>query len=176
MSISTPQELKTLTERDKLELKLSDPSVVSSLSQLIDQAGLLAFLLQMLDGFLVRGDVIADSISQMAVEAREQTNNVFGDDAANLQQIVTVLSRLGVSFAKAAPDIVTLFDSGLFRSDVVQLLSTAADAAVEARVKVANKHPRIKSAFSLMKSLKDPDVQKGMSYVVELAASLGRRV
>ena len=161
---------------DLLAEKLSNPVTATALASLIDQAGILAFLLQAIDEFLSRGDEIADSLAVGLGQVRSITSQGGRSPARNLSEIASNFSKLTVSLSESSPAIAELLDSGMFRSDVVQLLSAAADAAVEARRNAASKPPKVQGAYSLVKSLKDPEVQKGFNYMVELAGALGRRV
>ncbi len=176
MSTIPSRDLDLTSSSGLLARKLSDPVTASAVSSLIDQAGLLAFLLQGIDEFLSRGDVIADSLADGLVEVKSVTAQSGRLGTVNLSELTANFTKLLLSLSESSPAISELLDSGMFRSDVMQLLAAAADAAVEARQNVAAKAPKIQGVYSLVKSLKEPDVQKGLSYIVELAGALGRKV
>lgn len=176
MSTTLPNDFDATSTLDQLAMKLSDPVAASALSSLIDQAGLLSFLLRVLDEFLSRGDVIADSIAEALGQAKAIVGESRENRSYDLGEVASHLGKLAVSLSESSPAITELLDSGLFRSDVMQLLATVADAAVDAKERVATGPQKIHGAYSLAKSLKDPNVQRGMSYVVALASALGQRV
>ncbi|MHB8188866.1 MAG: DUF1641 domain-containing protein [Ferrimicrobium sp.] len=161
---------------DQLRQKLSDPVIANALSLLVDQAGLLAFLLQGVDEFLARGDVIADSLADGFGELRAVTAETRGGEGVHLGELASNFAKLTVSLSESSPAIAELLDSGMFTSEVVQLLATVAASAVEARGAVVSGPPKIRGTYSLIKSLKDPEVQRGLNYAIEFAGALGRKV
>ncbi len=176
MSTSPANYLESTLTSEMLANKLSDPATAASLSSLIDRAGLLAFLLQGVDELLARSDVIADSLAEGLDEVRAATADAGRNGAVRISEVTSNFGRLLVALSQSAPAITGLLDSGMFRGDVMRLLSDAADAAVEARRAADSSVPKVHGAYSLVKSLKDPDVQKGVSYIIELAGALGKRI
>lgn len=143
----------------------------------MDRAGLLAFALQAVDELLARGDVVADSLAGAVAELRAvKATDVLGGRSLDVSEVTANLAHLFVSVSESAPAIAELMDSGMFRSDVMALLAEAAEAAVEAKRAVDGGALRVQGPLSLVKSLRDQDVQRGLSYVIEMAAALGRKV
>ena len=176
MTATATDEVVSTTARASLSERLSEPATAAALNELLDQAELLAFILEALGGVLQRGEVIADSVVDLLAEARKATLREGGGKSIAFPDLLVNLSEFSVALAASTPAVTELLDSGMFRTDVVNLLSLAADAATEARSKVASGRVRVTGAMSLLKSFKDPDVQKGLSFAVELAGALGRRV
>ena len=177
MSNPSSGDVQRRLASDLLADKLADPAAEAALCALIDQAGTLAFILQGVDELLARGDVIADSLASGVGELKLVTAlDAARARSLRLADVTSNFAKLTVSLSESSPAIAELLDSGMFRSDVVQLLAKAADAAVEAKERASTGAPRVQGARSILKSLKDPEVQRGMTFIVELAAALGRRV
>ena len=154
--------------------RLNDPAVAASIITLLDNAELLSVLVTGLDGLFRRGDTIADSMADGLNEMRDLEGapdaSAVGELIGNLGQ----LTRLTASLAEAQPFIDGILESEMLRPEVVQLLSTAADAAGEGANRAEENKTVVKGAFGALKALKDPDVQRGMGFLVEISRALGR--
>ncbi len=154
--------------------RMNDPAVAASLITLLDNAEMLSVLVTGLDGLLRRGDTITDSMADGLMEMRDLEGapdaSAVGELIGNLGQ----LTRLTSSLAEAQPFIDGLLESDMFRPEVVELLSTAADAAVEGANRAAENKTVVKGALGALRALKDPDVQRGMGFLVEISRALGR--
>ena len=62
------------------------------------------------------------------------------------------------------------------RPETVQLLSDVSDAATEGVARARANDTRVTGAFAALKTLKDPEVQRGLGVLVEISRSLGRRM
>lgn len=91
---------------DDLLQRLDDPRIVSSLSTILDHADLLATLIDALDGFVRRGEVIGDSLLSFVEEFKAAGGSFAGRsllpdvDVAGLQSSVASLAS---AFTDAAP-------------------------------------------------------------------------
>lgn len=161
---------------DVVASKLGDPASLRALADLLEQVDTLAFILKSFDELMSRGDVLADSISSGIQQMRSLRAQASGSESSvDLSAMAGNLSRLLVSISASSPSVIELLDSGMLRDDAMRLFGLVAEASSEARDKVTE-NVRISGLMSLARSLKDPAVQRGVSFAVELAGSLGKRL
>lgn len=160
----TPQPVDAVLER------LNDPTIASSLVTLLDNAELLSTLVLGLSGFIERGDVIMDGIADSVAEFKASGGPL--DDASELSTIreATAVAR---QLAASAPLLAQVLDSAMARPETVELLSEVSQAATEGAARAREQDTRV-GAVSAVRSLRDPDVQRGLGVLVEIARSLGR--
>ncbi len=149
---------------EALAARLNEPQVAASLNSLLDHADLLALVAVALDGFLSRGDVIADTLAEAVGELRgaNPTNPFAGVDVKGL-----------VASAKdAAPAVRTLIGQ-VTEPRVVEVVGhlTAAVAEVESA-----HAPPPTGALALLRTLRDPDTAAGLGFLLQVATSFGRRL
>lgn len=99
--------------RDRLLNRLDDERTVAALERLLDNAELLAFSATALDGFIKRGDQIADNLGQSVAELKQIAPD-GGDSGAFIAQ-VPKMARAGAQLAEVAerPAVQRLLNSGL---------------------------------------------------------------
>ncbi|MEM9037451.1 MAG: DUF1641 domain-containing protein [Actinomycetota bacterium] len=157
---------------DQVVERLHDPKVAAALVMVLDHAESLAVLAAGADGLLRRGETIAETIGDELQELR--TANAGSSPLGDVD--VAALTRLGGSVTAAGPALEQLVASDMLRSDVIDVLAMAADAAVDGRDRAAAGGSDPGGALALLRSLKDPEVQRGLAFVLEFARSLGRRM
>lgn len=183
VAASAPDELMATSPGDELIQRLDDPEVAASLSLILDHADLVATLLTGLDGLVRRGDVISDSLASAIGEVRDvasaytAANNgqkLLPDvDMASLRATVTDLST---AFLEAAPAFSMLLRSPLTDPQTAHLIAEVGDALLEGKA-AAEADPRgPKGVFALMKVAKDPDVSRGLGFMIHVARAFGRRL
>ncbi|CAN3128435.1 DUF1641 domain-containing protein [Mycobacterium sp. smrl_JER01] len=149
--------------------RLDDPRIAEALSTLLEHADLLAVLVTGLDGFVRRGDDITANLTSAIGELRGQT----GD----LGELSSSLALLSGGLVNAAPAITTLLNSPLTDPRGAEVLAALGDAMVTARQSVP---PAPRGLRGLWKTLrgaaKDPDVARGLVYLIEVARVFGRRL
>ena len=76
-------------EQTALMARLEDPAVAASLVTLLDHADLLAVLVQGLDGFIARSEIIGNSLLDSVTELRESVagNDVMGSTGVDLPKL-----------------------------------------------------------------------------------------
>lgn len=79
---------------DQLRARLDDPQTAQALNQLLDNAELAAFSLTALDGFLRRGDTIADNVATSIAEAKAALPAESATLGAQLPQLIQLLPQL----------------------------------------------------------------------------------
>lgn len=169
----TPSEAETL---DQLLMRLSDHETAKTLMALLDRMETAALLLEGIDEFIRRGDVIADSLANGFSEIKSLTARVGSKRTVEISELITNYGQLTAALSGAAPAISELLESGMLNTQVVDLLGSLAEAAVEATANSQHREPSIKGVTSLVKSLRDPDIQRGLSFVMEFAKAVGRKI
>lgn len=98
--------------QEQLQARLSDPRTVEALNRLLDRLDLIAFSAEMMDGFLRRGNEVADSVAEGVADVRKMVGDGPG---AELLCKLPALARAGVRVADAAdsPAFDRLLNSGL---------------------------------------------------------------
>ncbi|MBW0116772.1 DUF1641 domain-containing protein [Pseudonocardia sp. KRD-169] len=157
----------TRSPADDLRARLDEPQVAASLNSLLDHADLLAIVVVALDGFLARGDVIADSLASAIGEITASTAS------ADLSKVdVRSLARTANSLAESGPALTELLGP-LSEPHTVAALGTLAGALGDAQRSARTAPPA--GALSLLRALRDPDVSRGVGFLLEVARALGRR-
>lgn len=157
---------------DVVAERLNDPTVAASLVTLLDNAELLSTLVLGLAGFVERGDVIMDSVAEAMGEFKRAGGLTRPEGAPSLAELGTVAGEL----SQAAPLVSQVVSSAMASPETIDLLSMVSVAATEGTENARRNGTRVTGVFSAAKSLRDPDVQRGLGLVIEIARSLGRRV
>jgi hypothetical protein len=153
---------------DQIRDRLDDPTVAAALNTLLDHADLLAVLVAGLEGFVRRGDLIADSLASAVSDFKgvsvsgvlPSAEVLKGVDVQGLTQTVVTLSN---SLVVAGPALNTLL------SQVGQAVAEGGEAA-------AADPGGPKGLFGLWKATKDPDVSRGLGFLIHVARAFGRQV
>ena len=166
-----------VTPADSVRDRLDDPQVAAALNTLLDHADVLAVLVSGLDGFVRRGDTITDTVSSAVAEFRgASAAGIPGADAlkgVDVQSLVSSLATLSGSVVGATPALNTLLSSGLTDPQAAQVLASLGDSLVDGKAGAANPP---KGLYGLWKATKDPDVARGLGFLLAVAKSFGRRV
>ena len=153
--------------------RMNDPAIAASLVTLLDNAELISTLVLGLSGFIERGDVIMDAVAGSVAEFKASGGPLSdANELATLRDAAAVARQLAAS----APLLAQILDSSMARPETVQLLSDVSDAATDGVARAQADDTRVTGAFAALKSLKDPDVQRGLGVLVEISRSLGRRL
>lgn len=147
-----------------LKARLDEPQVAASLNSLLDHADLLAIVAVAIDGFLSRGDVIANTLAEAVGELRGASVDtpLAGIDVKGL-----------VGSAKdAAPALQNLLGQ-VSDPRVVVVFGQLTTAVAEAQTVHA---PAPTGALSLLRALKDPDTAAGLGFLLQVAKSFGRQL
>lgn len=157
-----------VTPADQIRDRLDDPTVAAALNSLLDHADLLAVLVTGLDGFVRRGDLITESLTSAVSDLKgvslsgvlPNTEALKGVDVQGVTQSLALLSN---SLVTAAPALNTL-------------LSQLGPALAEGSEAAAADPGGPKGLFGLWKVTKDPDVARGLGFMIHVARAFGRRV
>lgn len=164
---------------DALIERLDDPALASSLAVILDHADLIATLIEGLDGLIRRGDVIGDSVVSSLADFRELGASLTaqkllpGVDVAGLK---STASELTMAMIDLAPTINQLLHSPLTDPQTVGILTDVGSSLLEGKA-AADEDPRgPKGVFGLMKVVKDPDVSRGLGFMIHIARAFGKRL
>lgn len=159
-------ELTTTSAVDVLIERLDDPEVAAALLTVLDNADLLAFLVQSLDGLLRRSDVITSNVVSSLGDVR-----ALADSARFLVEPTRKLAEEAPEIADAAT---ALLESGMLKRDVVDLLGQFAAALIAGREAAQRNGTSVSGVMGALRALKDPEVGRGLGLLVEVARALGR--
>jgi hypothetical protein len=167
-----------VTPADTVRDRLDDPQVAAALNTLLDHADVLAVLVSGLDGFVRRGDTITNTVSTAVAEFRgaSAAGVIPGGDAlkgVDLQALAASLGTLSGAVVGATPALNTLLSSKLTDPQTAEVLAQLGDALVDGKAGAANPP---KGLYGLWKATKDPDVARGLGFLLAVAKSFGRRV
>jgi hypothetical protein len=158
---------------DALDAMLADPEIRQSLAVIVANAPTLAALAAMGTALLQRGPELTDNINGMVQQLRESST---GDKAGQLGTAVSALAELAPmaeNLARRADTVQGLLDSAILRPEIVQVVGTLGEAALEADIRTRGKQVNVGSVFALNKVLKEPEVQETLAFLVEFARVFG---
>lgn len=173
--------------QDELSARLGDPVVAEALTSLLDRAELLAVLLQGLDQFVARSEVIGDSLLASLAELRATagSSTLLAGTQVDLKAVAEAAASLAAVLPKAAPGMVAavetgaidkLFASGVVGTEAVEQVAVFAHGLVKGSRAFANDPVRIGGPISLLRLLKDPDINRALSFFATIAKSIGREI
>lgn len=154
-----------LMESGLLE-KLGDEKTIGSLKALIERLELAVFTLEALEGWLRRGDDIAQALAQGAEDLRGVAPNI---DVQKVREVLTAMPTL-VDAGK------TLIASGMLEPKTVHVLGTIGRSAAQSydEAKSHSRPSRQLGVFGLMRELKDPDVNRALDFLLRVAKAYGQ--
>jgi hypothetical protein len=169
-----------VTPADSVRDRLDDPQVAAALNTLLDHADVLAVLVSGLDGFVRRGDTITETVSSAVAEFRgASAAGIPGADAlkgVDLQGLAQSLATLSGSLVGAAPGLNTLLSSQLTDPEAADVLAALGQALVEGKAAAAADLGGPRGMFGLWKVSRDPDVVRGLGFLIQVARAFGRRI
>jgi uncharacterized protein YjgD (DUF1641 family) len=162
------------TSTDPLAAMLADPEIRESLAVIVANAPALAALASMSSALLQRGPELADNVNGLV----EQLRNSDTDDPGDLRNAVTALSELAPLtplLAERKDTIAGFLDSPILRPEIVDVVGNLGEAALEADRQTKGRQVDAGGVFSLVKQLKNPDVQETISFLLAFAKVFGAR-
>jgi len=172
---------------DQLQERLNDPQTVEMLDQLLDQLPLITFYLEAFEGFIARGDTIADSLSDAVGELK------LGDGKLDVSKLAPLLEALpkmaeageklldsdlmGEGLPKVIDAGVSMVNSGMLDKQVVGTLGDLGKKAVETYNEVSSKPvPPVGGLFATLRAAKDPEVQKTVGFLFAFAKAFAKHL
>jgi hypothetical protein len=157
------------SEVDRLVDRLNEPRTAASLHQLLDNVELLAVLISGVDGLARKGEIIGDTLAEVVHEIRAAGRATGLDARETTRQLATLIPTL----AEASPAINRILDSPIVEPEPIAILSETAVALVKG-LQAAQANQTMVGLRGLIKATKDPDVQRGLGFVIEVARVFGR--
>ncbi len=157
------------SEVDRLVDRLNEPRTAASLHQLLDNVELLAVLLSGVDGLARKGEIIGDTLAEVLYEVRAAGRATGLDAKETTRQLATLIPTL----AEASPAINRILDSPIVEPEPIAVLSETAVALVKG-LKAAQANQTMVGLRGLISATRDPDVQRGLGFVIEVAREFGR--
>ena len=167
--------------------RLADPATISGLTDLLDKLPLLTFAADAVDGFLRRGDEIADS----AADSMGDLKTLVSSFDINLDQVKGITAALP-ELTTAGHEVVksgllnqvstlstagmTLANAGFFEPKTVGLLAEMGKAAADSYDQAKSAPKQHYGVFDLMKVLKDPSIQKTLNIAIEASKRFGSKL
>lgn len=162
---------------DELIARLDDPKVASSISLILEHADLLATIIVGLDGVLRRADVIGDNLASGVAEVRElASHGELPWPSVDLAAVSDTVTRLSSAVVDATPAIDRLLHSPLTDMRTADVLADLGEALLEGRQAAAADPRGPKGIFALMRVAKDPDVSRGLGFMIHIARAFGQRL
>lgn len=164
---------------DEVIAALEDPRIAASLSVILEHADLLATIVVGLDGLVRRAEVIGDNVATGVAEIREVAASASGQQpwpSVDLAALSASVSRLSAAVVDATPGLERLLRSPLADPETVEIIADVGEALLEGK-RAADADPRgPRGVFALMRVAKDPDVSRGLGFMIQIARAFGRRL
>ncbi|MEI2715040.1 MAG: DUF1641 domain-containing protein [Nocardioides sp.] len=170
---------------DALVERLQDPAVVGALSKVLDHADLLALLVESLDQFVSRSEVIGDSLAAGLDELRGAVEGGASQSPLDLAELVAAGSAIARTLPAAAPALSRMADSGAIdkliataevSAGALDQVDTLARGLVRGSNDFAGQPVEIGGPLTLLKLLKDPDINRALSFFATVARAVGREL
>ncbi len=165
--------------------RLADPQVAGALATLLDHADLLAVLVEGLDQFVGRSEVIGDSLISGIQELRGPDGPAAAAATVDLAGVASAGVQMASILPKAAPGMVEAVESGavdkLFATAVVSAealpqVQVLARAFVKGSDEFARRPIEVGGPVSLLRLLRDPDVSRALSFFATVAKAVGKEL
>lgn len=163
------------TDTDALAAMLADPEIRESLAVILANAPALAALASMSTALLQRGPELTDNINGLVTQLRESEGD---GELSNLRGAVGALNELAPltgTLAERKDTIQGFLDSPILRPEIIDVVGNLGEAALEADTQTKGRQVNAGGVFSLMRQLKDPDVQETLSFLLTFARVFGAR-
>lgn len=152
--------------------RLNDPTVAAALVTLLDHAEMLSTLVLGLGGVIQRSESIMDAVAEGVNDFKAAGGPGAIEGAPSLADLGAVTGQL----AAAEPVLGHLLNSSMTYPETIDLLGMMSEAAVEGVTAAKANGTTVSGVRGAMKAMKDPEVQKGLGLMLEIARALGRRV
>ena len=171
--MSAIESTRTYQPVDAVLERLNDPTVAASLVTLLDNVELLSTLTLGLAGFIERSDTIIDSVADGVAELKAAG---LANETPFPLPTPAELTALTAAMAKATPVITDVLGSAMVTAETVALLSLVTEAAAEGAERARTSETSVIGLRAAVRLLKDPEVGRGLGFIVEVARALGRGI
>lgn len=169
----------------KLTAVLERVSETRLLDALAEHADLLALGVDALDGTLRRAEEIGDAVTAGVNEIRQVAANPGQGGALDPGQVLASLVQVGAALPRVTPAVTrvvdsglveTVLDSGITSPVVVDQISRIGRGLATAAENNQADPQRVPGALGMLRLLKDPDINRGVGFMVAALKSIGREL
>jgi uncharacterized protein YjgD (DUF1641 family) len=146
--------------------QLGDPKTIENLQKLLGNLEIASFALESADGFLRRGDEIAEGIAEGVNDLRKTAPNV---DMVQVRRAIETLPKLIEAGNQAV-------SSGILDPLVVAQLAEVGHLFAGAYNTAKETHPKQHGTVGLLMKLKDPDINRAFNFALRLAKAFGQNL
>jgi uncharacterized protein YjgD (DUF1641 family) len=177
------EELK----RSKILERLSDPETLRQINSLLDRLPLLAFLAESTEGFIRRGETIADNVSGLVADLKLDESSLNADKLKNLlrqlQKMQEVTEKVlnsdlaGAELPKAIDAAQQVLNSGMLDKQVLETLGRIGRMSADAYQEVSSKPTQpLGGLWAMMRAAKDPEIQKTLGFAFAFAKAFAKHL
>ncbi|MEZ6096824.1 MAG: DUF1641 domain-containing protein [Pirellulaceae bacterium] len=174
-------------DRSEVLDKLTQPETLALLNDLIERLPLIAMMVDSMEGFIKRGDTIADNVAGMVKELKLSDKKFDVAQIASTLESLPKLKEAGEQFLNSGladgglPKVidagVSMIESGMMDKDVVATLGYLGKVSVETYHEVTEQNVQpVGGVFALMRATKDPDVQKSIGFFFAFAKAFAKHL
>lgn len=166
--------------------EVNKPETLNAIAQIIQLAPVAAVLLGGIDGFLKRGDVIMENIGVLIREAQPQISGANFDEIVRiaqqlpqmlpaLLQNLPTLMRTGARLAEIteSAEVQAFLNSKMLSPQTIGFLGEVGEMVVTTQENF-QAAPKEVGVWGLYKAINDPDVQRGLGFIIELGRNFGK--
>ncbi|MDX1929914.1 MAG: DUF1641 domain-containing protein [Pirellulaceae bacterium] len=173
-------------QRSKILERLSDPNTLAQINSLLDRLPLIAFLAESTEGFLRRGETIADNLAGMVGELKL-------NESSGVEQVGSLLEMLpkmqslgeqvlgselaGADLPKALDAGHAMLNSGIMDKQVIETLGRVGKMLADAYQSVSSQPVQPVGGFwAILRASKDPDVEKSLGFAFAFAKAFAKHL
>ncbi|MFV0461885.1 MAG: DUF1641 domain-containing protein [Nostocoides sp.] len=166
-----------------LQERLNDPAVAGALATILDHADLLAVMVEGLNGFTARSEIIGESLLASLNDARSMAeapdSPVKGLDFVGVAGALRDLANVMPKVAPVMLDIVgsgiidEVMHSGITEPKVIDQVGKLGRGLAKGAENASANHLEVDGPFKLMRLLKDPDIARGLGFFLNVLKSMG---
>lgn len=153
---------------EQVRARLDDPNIAAALASILENAELVAVLLEGLNGVVSRSETIGDAVLEGFADLRGVADNASGE--LDLASIVEDLRTVVGALPNFVPVVAELAESSLVQPAAVARLGLVSDALADG---LASEPVEVTGLLSLRRQLKDPDIQRGLGFTLGILKSIG---
>ena len=146
--------------------QLGDPKTIESLQKLMGKLELATFALDSVDGFLRRGDEIAEGVAEGVNDLRKTVPEI------NMVEMRRTIASLP-TVVQAGNELVS---SGLLDPVVVNQLAEVGHVFAKAYDTAKESNPKQHGLVSMAMKLRDPDINRAFNFALRLAKAFGQNL
>ncbi len=167
--------------------RLTDPRTLKTVNKLLDHLPLMEFLLESLEGFLSRGETIADNLADGVKELRKGDLKIDPAQLALLFEALPKFREAGEKLLESQligdrlPELVDaavgMVESGMLDKDVVGVLGEVGRKSAEAYQEISQQEVKpVGGLFATLRAARDPDVQKTAGFMFAFAKAFAKHL